>query len=76
VHFRAQALSKASNSSPGTWTEGRDKVAGEYRGSTTIERFIEPKNPDIPDYASNPTATPTLDAFYQWRTIENKQFAP
>lgn len=76
VHFRAQALSKSPNSTPGTWTEGKDKIAGEYRGSTTIERFIEPNNPDIPDYGSSPTATPTLDAFYRWRTVENKQFAP
>ncbi len=76
VHFRAQALSKAPNSADGTWTEGKDKITGEYRGSTTIERFIDSDNTDIPDYGATPSATPTLDAFYRWRTVENKQFAP
>lgn len=79
VHFRAQALQKVKGSSPGTWTEGRDVVLGEYRGSTTIERFIEAGNPDIPDYAANPSGISgmeTLDKFYKWRVVENRQFAP
>ena len=76
IHFRAQSLRKASGSTEGTWTDGKDKISGEYRGSTTVERFIESDNASIPDYGANPGATPTLDAFYRWRTVENKQFAP
>jgi hypothetical protein len=63
----------------GTWTEGKDQVLGEYRGSTTIERFIDANNTSIPDYAANPTQIPSLDSldkFYRWRVIENRQFAP
>jgi uncharacterized protein (TIGR02600 family) len=78
VHFRAQALKKARGSAPGTWTEGRDVVAGEYRGSTTIERFISPEA-GLPDYAANSDQLDDLeplDRFYRWRTVENRQFAP
>jgi len=79
VHFRAQALRKMPDSTVGTWSEGKDQVLGEYRGSTTIERFIDANNTSIPDYAANPTQIPSLDSldkFYRWRVIENRQFAP
>ena len=79
VHFRAQSLKKAIGTSPNTWTEGRDVETSEYRGSTAIERFINP-DADIPDYAALSTAgditAPTLDTFYKWRIIRNTQFAP
>jgi uncharacterized protein (TIGR02600 family) len=75
VHFRAQALKKALGSKVGTWTEVRDQVIGEYRGSTTLERFINP-NAEIPDFARTPSANDTLDSYYKWRVISNKQFAP
>jgi uncharacterized protein (TIGR02600 family) len=79
VHFRVQALRKIPGSSAGTWTEGRDQVAGEYRGSTTIERFINASNPRIPNYAAQPDQIPDLDPldnFYKWRVLQNRQFAP
>jgi len=82
VHFRVQALRKQKTSSTNlatVWTEGRDAVVGEYRGSTTIERFINADNPEIPDYAAevgNISDLPTLDSFYKWRVIANRQFAP
>jgi uncharacterized protein (TIGR02600 family) len=78
VYFRAQSLKKVKGSPVGVWTEGTDVVQGEYRGSTTIERFINP-DAKVPDYAADPSGVPseqTLDAFYKWRIIENKQFAP
>lgn len=79
VHVRAQSLRQVPGSDPAVWTEGRDKITGEYRGSTTIERFIDANNPLIPDYAKNASSLsglPQLDTFYRWRTIENRQFAP
>lgn len=79
VHVRAQSLRQAPGSDPAVWTEGRDKITGEYRGSTTIERFIDANNPGIPDYAKNASSLsslPQLDTFYRWRIIENRQFAP
>ncbi|MDD5348718.1 MAG: Verru_Chthon cassette protein A [Chthoniobacteraceae bacterium] len=79
VHFCTQALKKNTRSTLGVWTEGKDVVLGEFRGSTTIERFIDVANTSIPDYAKDPNSIPkqkTLDSFYKWRVVENKQFAP
>ena len=79
VHFRAQSLKKLPTSAEGTWTEGKDAVTGEYRGSTPIERFIDSNNKDIPDYAGKSSEIPSLDPldkFYRWRVVENRQFAP
>jgi uncharacterized protein (TIGR02600 family) len=77
VHYRVQALRKAPGSNPAVWNESSDRVVGEYRGSTTIERYITPKDERIPDYAtafaSNP---PDLGHFYKWRVINTRQFAP
>ena len=75
VHFRVQALKKVPSTSATVWDETKDKVVGEYRGSTTIERYINPNESSIPDYASNPTAN-NLERFYKWRVLNNRQFAP
>jgi uncharacterized protein (TIGR02600 family) len=81
VHYRVQNLKKVPSTNPGVWTEGKDKVTSELRGSRTIERYLDPNDTGIPDYAAefsaNPAATPkTLDAFYRWRTLYNRTFAP
>ena len=75
VHFRAQSLQKpASDHNPAQWAEGTDKITGEYRGSTTIERYIDASDPSLPDFATNRTAT--MDAYYKFRVISTKRFAP
>jgi hypothetical protein len=76
VYYRTQSLKKRPGSNQGVWEEGKDSVTGDYRGSTTLERFINPANPDIKDYAANPNATPSLDTFYRWRQRSNRPFAP
>ena len=83
VYFTAQSLKKASTSPYGIWTEGRDTVLGEYRGSAEVERFIDANNTSIPNYAADiaangglPSSDPPLDSFYRWRVISNRQFAP
>ncbi len=78
VHFRVQSLHKLKTSTLGVWTEGQDIVAAEYRGSGTIERYINP-NASIPDFASNTgtiSTTNTLDQYYKWRVVSNHEFAP
>ena len=75
VHFRVQALKKVPSTSATVWDETKDKVVGEYRGSTTIERYINPNETSIPDYAANP-AENNLERFYKWRVLNNRQFAP
>jgi uncharacterized protein (TIGR02600 family) len=76
VHFRVQALKKAAGSTATVWDEAKDNVTGEYRGSTTIERYISQDASGIPDYATAAASTPNLENYYKWRTISNRQFAP
>lgn len=76
VHYRVQTLKKPKGAAnQAQWQENVDKVQAEYRGSTTIERYIDPNDANIPDYitASNPQP---LDSFYKFRVISQKQFNP
>jgi uncharacterized protein (TIGR02600 family) len=80
VHVRAQVLKKARSSDATSFDPGKDSILSEYRGSTLIERFIDPTdvtNP-IPDYAGtgNALSLPPLDTFYQYRVLESKRFNP
>ena len=71
VHMRCQVLKKAPNTPQGEWVEGRDQVLGEYRGSTTIERYIDPNDPDLKNYdATSQSAEP----YYRFRVVSSKQF--
>lgn len=75
IHFRAQALQKVPGTDPSSWTEGRDRITGESRGSQTVERYIDPNNTDLPDFASASTDVPAAK-FYKFRTVNSKQFNP
>jgi uncharacterized protein (TIGR02600 family) len=94
VHFRVQTLKQAlgpaaSSTAWQSWREGTDIVAAEYRGSQTIERYIDPNaatnssGTAMPDYAAVlsspgstfPPATP-LSLFYKFRVVSTKQFPP
>ena len=74
VHFRVQVLKKSPATPADQWVEGRDIVASEYRGSTLIERYIDPNNTSIPDFATNTSAN--IDDFYRFRVIQTRRFAP
>ena len=87
VYYRVQALKQSATSDPAKWTESPTGITGEYRGSTTIERFIDLNEKTsagvtlIPDAATtlpNPivASTPNLEGYYKWRVVENHQFAP
>jgi len=94
VHYRVQTLRQRPY--PGkntdaaaatwyqTWDEGRDQVLSELRGSTTIERYIDPL--DSRFSALNPDGTAnkffidvqknSLEPAYRFRIINNKRFQP
>lgn len=85
VYYRAQSLKKPVSVAAGVWNENLGTITGEYRGSTTIERFIDPNektsagNNVVPDAAAqiaSNTAPTSLEAYYKWRVVENHQFAP
>jgi uncharacterized protein (TIGR02600 family) len=80
VHMRAQVIRKARSVAPDTFDPVKDAVLGEYRGSSLIERYIDPTDTSatIPDYAAstNPLSLPPLETFYKFRTLESKRFSP
>ncbi|MDQ3622162.1 MAG: Verru_Chthon cassette protein A, partial [Verrucomicrobiota bacterium] len=83
VHLRVQTLRQAGNVSPTVWVEGRDQVLAEYRGSSTIERYVDPHDRDLPDYAATGTAQAGIEAgqfpidqYYKFRVIATKRFQP
>ena len=77
VHWRVQSLKKVQGTSADEWVEGVDRVESERRGSTTIERYIDPNATDIPDYATELANDPDpLHEFYRWRVVADRKFNP
>lgn len=78
VHYRAQVIRKARSSTPTEFDPNRDNVLTDFRGSTVIERRIDPSDPRIPDYgaSANPLDLPSLEDFYRFRVLEVKRFMP
>jgi uncharacterized protein (TIGR02600 family) len=84
VHFRVQTLKKVSAGTVNyaQWQEGTDVITGEYRGSQTVERYVDANgatdasgNP-LPNFADPSNYTKTLAPFYKFRVISTRQFAP
>jgi uncharacterized protein (TIGR02600 family) len=79
VHYRVEALKKAPGGSQTVWDEERDAVTASLRGAATIERYVDPGDPEIPDYAGLSVPPPAADALpnrYRWRTLSDIQFNP
>ena len=79
IHVIAQSLKKKPTGAQNTFDSAAgDNVLSEYRGSSLLERFLDPEEVGIPDYAANPTTigTQSLDRFYRFRVINQKRFAP
>ena len=90
VHLQVQTLHKVPSSNPAQWTEGKDVVLSEYRGSSTIERYVDADDTSLPDFASAFASDPTvtLNSYpdpsnsanrigaYKFRVLTTKQFSP
>ncbi|HSI82896.1 MAG TPA: hypothetical protein VK970_03875, partial [Candidatus Methylacidiphilales bacterium] len=76
IYTRAQTLKKVKGSTQDIWTEGKDVITGEYRGSQTMERYIDPNDPSIEDYANTATTHTPISTHYKTRVIASKHFAP
>lgn len=72
VHYVAQTLKKARSSGPGKMDDG-DKISGEFRGSSLIERHLDPTQASLPDFATNPAGR-TLDQYHEFRVLQTKRF--
>ena len=80
VHYWVQSLQQVSTAGHNyaQWNENQDIKTGEYRGNTTIERYLDPDTPNLPDYTTvslTGSYTP-IDQYYSWRVVMQKQFAP
>jgi uncharacterized protein (TIGR02600 family) len=81
VHMRVQVLAKNNSSIAGASvfdTADGDAVVGEYRGSATIERYVDPNDTNLPDFATSFTTagSNTLDQYYHFRIVNTKAFTP
>jgi uncharacterized protein (TIGR02600 family) len=77
VHIWAQGLAKNPATKDGEWDkfdEDRDRVIGEFRGSTTLERYLDPNDPAIKDYDATKSTSKGLDSFYRFRILSSRRF--
>jgi hypothetical protein len=81
VHWRVQALRKGTGNQT-VWDDARDAVKAEMRGSTLVERYLDPNATNIPDYAYNtnyfsaPGDIKPMSAYYKWRIVTENYFQP
>ena len=68
--------SRTSAADWGRWDETKDQVVSEYRGSASIERYVDPNDTSIPDFAQPANYSKNLAPYYRWRTLTEKQFLP
>jgi uncharacterized protein (TIGR02600 family) len=79
VHMRVQVLTKNSTGNQAVFDESAgDSVVGEYRGSAIVERYVDPNDTTLPDFASTFTTAGqnTLDPYYRFRIVSTKAFTP
>jgi uncharacterized protein (TIGR02600 family) len=76
VHCRAQVIRKARETDPAVFDVEMDTAVAEYRGSHLIERYIDPADENIPDYANADDEVEPLSEHYKFRIISSERFAP
>jgi hypothetical protein len=82
IHMRVQSLKQIAgvrgNSAAAwaTWNDTQDVVTSEYRGSETVERYVDPSDPGLPDFTLSSSSNIPLDAYYKFRVTNSQQFAP
>ena len=72
VHMRCQAIRKAKGTPANEFDPDKDSVLGEYRGSATIERFVDPNDKALNNYNE---FQQKVDPYYRYRVINTKQFS-
>jgi uncharacterized protein (TIGR02600 family) len=77
VHVRAQTLTTPPTTPVGQWVENPRLISSEYRGSVTINRYIDPQDPNFlnKDFVASPL-TYSLDNYYKYRILETRRFLP
>ncbi|HEY0256297.1 MAG TPA: hypothetical protein VGC39_02550, partial [Candidatus Methylacidiphilales bacterium] len=78
IHFRVQTLKPANvpGADASKWHEGSDVITGEYRGSQTVERYVDPNDTSLVDFTAPANSSSTLAPYYKFRIVSTKQFTP
>ncbi len=76
VHYRVQLLRKSRTTASTVWDDLKDQVMAEHRGSTVLERYLDPADKEIPDFAAQSNSTESLDDYYRYRILSRQPFAP
>jgi len=77
VHYRAQVLKQSRRDNEAEyadWQPETDRIEAEYRGSSMVERYVDPNSDEIPDFATEKDKT--LDVYYRYRVVNPRRFAP
>lgn len=74
VHLRVQTIQKNRDTPANEFRDGKDVVTAEYRGSAVIERFVDPNDPRLPDFAEE--TDEALDDYYRFRISQRQEFLP
>ena len=73
VHVKVQSIKQPPGPNYDI-VDGREKVTSEWRGSFSLERFLDPKNSALPNFM-NANSSSAM-GFYQFRVNNTKQFLP
>lgn len=76
IHTRVEMIRKSRESPPDQFSKELDSVVGRYRGSTLVERYIDPTKANQPDYAAPGESNEDLFDSYHFRILESKRFSP
>lgn len=75
VHVRVQVLKPDPNGPEGVWTENAKRIASEYRGSYTVNRYLD-REQDMPDFASAANFDKSIEGYYRYRILDSRAFQP
>ncbi len=78
VHSRVQVL-RAGGATDDDWKvfkEDPEHIISENRGSSIVERYIDPADPNMPDFATAQDANLCADDAYRFRVLLTKKFIP
>ena len=73
IHYRVQGIKKSRDTAADTFDPQMDSISSESRGSTLLERYIDPSDPALPDFTEKADAN--LDAFYRFRVLSKRKFS-
>lgn len=80
VHVVAQSLQKRQGNDPTLFGQPGDRITAEWRGTFLIERFLDPNDERLPDFASPDSLTNwndpeyQADRYYQTRVLQVREW--